>query len=294
MTIEQKLAEFQHSFNQDLLRLTEQLDNKHSVPLKQAMQYSLTNGGKRLRPFLMYLVGEALEVDIKLLQPAAFALECIHSYSLVHDDLPAMDDDDLRRGKPTCHIQFDEATAILAGDALQALAFELIADAEVSSDVKVSWMKDLSHFAGYHGMCSGQALDLAAEDHKANLAELEQIHLHKTAALLRCAVRMACAAKPDLAPEYLTKIDLFASRLGLAFQIQDDVLDVISSTELLGKPQGSDEKLNKSTYPGLLGLAGAKDKTEQVYQSALEQIQDLPYNIELLSLLAQYIVKRQH
>lgn len=294
MTIEQQLADFQQDFNQQLIAYLKSLPLGHSDTLLEAMQYSLTNGGKRIRPFLMALIADTLNVPIAQIMPAAMALECIHSYSLVHDDLPAMDDDSLRRGYPTCHIKYDEATAILVGDALQTLAFEIISQSAATDAIKVNWIKDLSRFSGYLGMCSGQALDLSAENQRVNLQQLEQIHLHKTAALLRCAARMACAANTGMDPEQINKFDLFAQQLGLAFQIHDDILDVISTTEMLGKPQGSDEKLNKSTYPNLLGLSNARAKAEQVYQSALEQIEDLPYNIKPLSLFSQFIVKRQH
>ncbi|MER2493079.1 (2E,6E)-farnesyl diphosphate synthase [Catenovulum sediminis] len=294
MTIESDIKKFQAEFNQTLAELFQQIPADRSPILHQAMLYSLTNGGKRVRPYLMSLVAQALGISTQTIIPAAIALECIHSYSLVHDDLPAMDDDDLRRGKPTCHIEFDEATAILAGDALQTLAYETIANAGVNDSIKVNWIKELSRHAGYYGMCSGQALDLAAENSQISLAELEKIHHLKTGALLRAAVSLACLAKPDLPAEHMKQFDEFAQQLGLAFQIQDDILDVTASTEALGKPQGSDEKLNKSTYPGLLGLEQAIEKAEQVYQSALEQIRDLPYNTQSLFNFARFIVQRQH
>ncbi|MCU4676836.1 polyprenyl synthetase family protein [Catenovulum sp. 2E275] len=295
MSMQAELELFQVEFNQALAEtLNQQLPAQIAPKLQQAMLYSVSNGGKRLRPFLIHLMAKTLDINTQSTLPAAIALECIHSYSLVHDDLPAMDDDDLRRGKPTCHIEFDEATAILAGDALQTFAFELLANADMSANIKINWVKTLSLSAGYKGMCGGQSLDLEAENKAVNLTELETIHGLKTGALLKAAVSLACAAKPDLAAEQTQKFEKFAELIGLAFQIQDDILDITSTTDLLGKPQGSDQKHNKSTYPNLLGLCGAQQKAEQVFQSALEQIQDLPYNTQSLMDFAQFIIKRQH
>lgn len=294
MSIEKQLVNFQIQFTQQLDSAFKQLPEHIAPELHQAMYYSVSNGGKRLRPFLMHLMANVLEINPNNIIPAAIALECIHSYSLVHDDLPAMDDDDLRRGKPTCHIQFDEATAILAGDALQAFAFQLLSEANIAAEIKINWVKQLSILAGYNGMCGGQTLDLAAENKSVNLLDLEQIHALKTGALLKASVNMACAVQTKLTVEQANKFEKFAGLVGLAFQIQDDILDVTSTTDKLGKPQGSDIKLNKSTYPSLLGLVNAELKAEQVYQSALEQIKDLPYNTQSLIDFAQFIIKRQH
>ncbi len=295
MSIQAELEHFQLDFNQALAEVMEQMLPGNIAPtLHEAMKYSVSNGGKRLRPFLIHLMAQSLELNMQDLLPAAVALECIHSYSLVHDDLPAMDDDDLRRGKPTCHIQFDEATAILAGDALQTFAFQLLAHADMDAQVKINWVQILSQASGYSGMCGGQSLDLAAENQAVGLTELETIHGLKTGALLKSAVSLACAAKPELALAHSKQFERFAELIGLAFQIQDDILDITSTTDQLGKPQGSDQKSNKSTYPGLLGLAGAEEKAQQVFQSALEQIQDLPYNTRSLMDFAQFIIKRQH
>ncbi|WP_016957814.1 polyprenyl synthetase family protein [Catenovulum agarivorans] len=294
MSLFDQLQQFQTWFNAEIDKAFAHIDQNIAGKLHQAMQYSVSNGGKRVRPFIMHTVGRMLDIDDKTLLPASIALECIHSYSLVHDDLPAMDDDELRRGKPTCHIQFDEATAILAGDSLQTLAFELIANADVSAEIKVSWMQELANRSGYHGMCGGQALDLAGENTQLTVEQLENIHLLKTAALLQAAVNMATACKPAMDKSEKIKLDNFAKNIGLAFQIQDDILDVTSTTEMLGKPQGSDEKLNKSTYPGILGLEQAIQKADQVYQNALEQIDNLPYNTQTLFEFAQFIVQRKH
>lgn len=294
MGIQTELKCFQAEFNQTLANTFEQISDKTAPKLHQAMKYSVSNGGKRLRPFLLQIMANVLAVDPKLIKPAAVAIECIHSYSLVHDDLPAMDDDDLRRGKATCHIKFDEAHAILAGDALQTLAFELLANANVAAEIKLSWITILTKASGYQGMCGGQSLDLEAENKAVDLDALANIHSLKTGALLKAAVSMGCAAQPELDDEQKQKFERFAELIGLAFQIQDDILDVTATTDALGKPQGSDQKLNKSTYPGLLGLAGAEHKAEQVFQSALEQIEDLPYNTQPLMDFAQFIIKRQH
>lgn len=294
MVFKQALTEFQDEFSTHLDNTFNQLPESIAPNLKNAMQYSVQNGGKRIRPYLMRLVAKMLNVPFDKLLPAAIALECIHSYSLVHDDLPAMDDDNLRRGLPTCHIKYDEATAILAGDALQAFAFQLIAQANVSDSIKIKWLTQLSTHAGYLGMCGGQSLDLVYENTSVRLEQLETIHNLKTGALLRCAVNMACASVEDLPIEHANKMDAFAQLIGLAFQIQDDILDLTSTTSELGKPQGSDEKLNKSTYPNLLTLAGAQTKAQEVYQSALAQIQQLPYNVEYLVEFAQFIVQRKH
>lgn len=294
MQFKDSLANFNISFTQQVQDLFDQQPESVSPKLLSAMRYSVENGGKRIRPYLMALIAETIGVNSDKILPAALALECIHSYSLVHDDLPAMDDDSLRRGKPTCHIQFDEATAILAGDALQALAFSLISNADIGDNVKVNWTQCLAKHSGYLGMCGGQSLDLIAENEQVDLAQLEKIHSLKTGALLKCAANMACAAKPELELSTYQKFNRFTALIGLAFQIQDDILDVVSTTELLGKPQGSDEKLAKSTYPSLLGLEGAKQKAQQVYQSALEQLAEVPYNTDSLAAFAEFIINRKY
>ncbi|NTS77666.1 (2E,6E)-farnesyl diphosphate synthase [Catenovulum sp. SM1970] len=289
-----KLAEFQQRTESELANSLANIEAPQADRLFKAMEYSLMNGGKRVRPFLIYATGEMLGIDLNQLDPIACAIEMIHSYSLVHDDLPAMDDDNLRRGKPTCHIEFDDAEAILAGDALQSLAFEQIADAKVSSDIKVAWLKNLSSAAGLKGMCGGQSLDLAAEHQHVDLNSLETIHKLKTGALLQSSIALAYLAKPDIAVEHAKALDDFAYNIGLAFQVQDDILDITSTTEELGKPQGSDQKLEKSTYPALLGLQGAQEKAHSLYQSGLEALDSLPYNTELLAEFAAYIINRKY
>ncbi|GAA0366196.1 (2E,6E)-farnesyl diphosphate synthase [Bowmanella denitrificans] len=264
--------------------------------LKDAMGYALLMGGKRVRPALVYATGSMLKVRQEDLDAAAMALECIHSYSLVHDDLPAMDNDDLRRGKPTCHIAFDEATAILAGDALQTLAFSLLCDYPLSAECqqrRIHLVSAVAKASGYQGMCGGQALDMAATDKPIDIQQLEILHRCKTGALLTASVELACILA-DAPTEQRLQLQKFAGAIGLAFQVQDDILDVTGDTQTLGKRQGSDQFLNKSTYPALLGLEGAKGLAQQLYQQALQALQPLPYNTDLLRSFAGYIIDRNH
>ena len=265
-----------------------------SEPLNNAMAYGALLGGKRIRPFLVYTVGEMLGSSLQRLDPLACAVECIHAYSLIHDDLPAMDDDDLRRGQQTCHRKFDEATAILAGDALQSLAFDILSmpDQDLDCHTRIKMINRLAKASGDHGMCAGQALDLAAENQQVDLPALEKIHNAKTGALIQVAVELGALSKADLPAEHQQLLATFAKSIGLAFQVQDDILDVIGDTQTLGKPQGSDIALNKSTYPALLGLEKAKEKAQRLYQEALHALAQLPYNTELLESFAHYIIKR--
>lgn len=286
------ITRYQQRVNQHLASLLDQLVTTDSS-LKAAMQHGVLLGGKRVRPFLVYAVGDMLGVPLHKLDNCAAAIECIHAYSLIHDDLPAMDDDALRRGQPTVHIAYDEATAILAGDGLQSLAFDILtAPSEFSAEQQLAMVRSLAQAAGYSGMCGGQALDMAATDKQISLAELTQLHRLKTGALIQCAVELAVIAA---AGDELTqsKLRQYADAIGLAFQVQDDILDVTSSTEELGKPQGSDTKSNKSTYPRLLGLEGAKATAEQLLQDALSALNDLPYNSQLIAEFARYIIERR-
>lgn len=265
--------------------------------LLKAMKHGTLLGGKRARPYLTYVTGEMLGVDYDDLDTAAAAVECIHAYSLIHDDLPAMDDDALRRGQPTCHIAFDEAMAILAGDALQTLAFEIIAKGQLSPEghqQRIAMVSELAQASGAAGMCLGQALDLEAEGQHVGLEQLELIHKHKTGALIRCAVRLGALAAGDKGRQVLPQLDKYADAIGLAFQVQDDILDVISDTETLGKPQGSDIELDKSTYPALLGLEGAQQKAQQLYQEALHALAAIPYNTYQLEVFARYVIERNN
>lgn len=225
--------------------------------LHQAMRYSVLGGGKRLRPLLVYAAGRYTGADQALLDAPAAAVEMVHAYSLVHDDLPAMDDDDLRRGRPTTHIAFDQATAILAGDALQARAFEVLAAADVPPALALGWMRSLAPAAGAAGMCGGQALDIDATGQGQDQPQLERMHALKTGALIRSAVCMGALAG-GAEDVILARLDRFAELLGLAFQVRDDILDIEADTATLGKTAGKDVAQHKSTYPALLGLDGAR------------------------------------
>lgn len=269
-----------------------------STPLVNAIEYGALLGGKRLRPFLVYATGQMLHADDGALDAPAAAVECIHAYSLIHDDLPAMDDDSLRRGQPTCHIKFGEDSAILAGDALQTLAFSILADATmpgVAAEYRIAMLSELAQASGVAGMCGGQALDLAAEGRQVDLAALEQIHRHKTGALIRAAVRLGALAAGEQGRNALPALDRYANAIGLAFQVQDDILDVVGDTAVLGKQQGADQHLGKSTYPALLGLEGARTKAWDLYQeslSALETLAAQSYNTAPLRALAGFIIER--
>ncbi|NQZ86460.1 MAG: (2E,6E)-farnesyl diphosphate synthase [Colwellia sp.] len=265
--------------------------------LLSAMQYGLLIGGKRMRPYLSYITGDALGLELSDVDGIAAALECIHAFSLIHDDLPSMDDDDLRRGQPTCHKAFDEATAILAGDSLQTLAFDILVNHNFSDKVeskRVSLIRQLVHASGYQGMCGGQALDISATNKKISLIELEKLHSLKTGALLKASVTMVAEISNDITDNEKHQLAIYAEHVGLAYQVRDDIIDIISSDEELGKPAGSDVSANKSTYPALLGLAGAQQKADNLYQQALQALATLPYNTDNLAEFATFIIKRAH
>ncbi|EKO3558243.1 (2E,6E)-farnesyl diphosphate synthase [Vibrio metschnikovii] len=290
------LSSFQQRNNQQLDEWLHRLPYQH-LPLIEAMRYGLLLGGKRARPYLVYITGQMLGCQLTDLDTPACAVECVHAYSLIHDDLPAMDDDDLRRGKPTCHIKFDEATAILTGDALQTLAFTILAEGQLSTHGetnRIKMIQALAEASGAQGMCLGQALDLAAENRRITLDELETIHHNKTGALMRCAIRLGAMAAGQKGLAILPQLDRYAAAVGLAFQVQDDILDIISDTETLGKPQGSDQQLHKSTYPALLGLEGAMNKAQVLLAEALEALQAIPYNTEHLEEFARYVIERKN
>ncbi|WP_199636573.1 (2E,6E)-farnesyl diphosphate synthase [Serratia sp. PAMC26656] len=265
-----------------------------------AMRHGALLGGKRLRPFLVYTTGQMFGVSLNNLDVPAAAVECIHAYSLIHDDLPAMDDDDLRRGQPTCHIKFGEASAILAGDALQTLAFSILADADmpdVALRDRLAMVSELATASGVAGMCGGQSLDLEAEGRQIDLPALEQIHRHKTGALIRAAVRLGALAAGEPGRAALPQLDRYAAAIGLAFQVQDDILDVVGETEKIGKRQGADQQHGKSTYPALLGLDSAKAKAWDLYQEALAALDILAaqsYNTAPLRALASFIIERDN
>lgn len=265
--------------------------NQHNR-LESALHYSVFNGGKRLRPALVYAVADYQKQALSEVDNIAVAIELIHCYSLVHDDLPAMDDDDLRRGKPTCHIQFDEATAILAGDALQALAFEALCQSPYDAQLRLATIEQLSKASGRQGMVLGQHLDLEAEQSPVQSATaLANIHAHKTGALIKCSIQMAATV---LKSDEIDKLCHFSDHLGLAFQIQDDILDVTSSTDVLGKPQGADAARDKSTYVSLLGLEGAKAAFAAETEKAWQSLQSLNQTATALEDLFQFIIKRNH
>jgi farnesyl diphosphate synthase len=265
--------------------------------LHEAMRYSVFNGGKRVRPLLVYLSGMAVNVELTALDTPACAVELIHCYSLVHDDLPAMDNDDLRRGKPTCHKAFDEATAILVGDALQTLAFYVLSqNSEISTTYPrhLSMLETLALASGSRGMAGGQAIDMESVGHTLNIAELENMHIHKTGALIRASVKLGGLASPKASDEQLTKLDHYAKCIGLAFQIQDDILDIESSTEMLGKAQGADIAHHKPTYPALLGLSNAKQMAQELIDDAIASLADFDQKADPLRWIAEYIIKRNH
>ena len=263
--------------------------------LHTAMQYSLFNGGKRIRPMLTYACAQLFGPLSNLTDACAAAIESIHAYSLVHDDLPAMDDDDLRRGQPTCHIQFDEATAILAGDALQTFAFELLSQPQLMAPtIQLELIQTLAKASGRFGMVTGQMIDLACVNKDIDLETLEQMHQHKTGALIRASVRMGALSAGCQDEHQLAILDQYASCIGLAFQVQDDILDIISDTATLGKTQFADNNANKPTYPKLLGLQGAQQLAQQLHQQALTQLDRLDRPSQPLTELANYIINRNH
>jgi len=272
-------------------------DDIAPVRLHQAMRYSTLNAGKRLRPLLVYSCGDVFSAEQSDLDGAAAALECIHVYSLIHDDLPAMDDDDLRRGKATCHIHFDEATAILAGDALQTLAFDILINHPLSDKAapyRHAMIKALSFASGSLGMGGGQMLDLQATNKSLTLEELKNMHRMKTGALIKSSILMglSCCGIED--EKIIKPMTAYADLIGLAFQVKDDILDIEGDTEVIGKPTGSDMALNKSTFPALMGLEEARKYMQKLVKEALQALAPLPYNTLLLEQLANYIIERHN
>ncbi len=265
--------------------------------LQNAMTYAVMNGGKRLRPVLAYASAEALGSDYKLADIPACAVELIHTYSLIHDDLPSMDDDSLRRGVATCHIKFDEATAILAGDALQSYAFELLASANqlaVSSEIRLQMVDALAKAIGATGMVAGQSLDLQTTSKNINDESLATLHSLKTGALIKASVELGALSAGCTDQSHLEQLSVYAEAIGHAFQVQDDILDVESDTKTLGKQQGKDQELGKITYPVLLGLEGARQKAQSLYEEAVSALTDFGDNAQTLREIALYIVQRKH
>ncbi|QGW75791.1 geranyl transferase [Pseudomonas alkylphenolica] len=294
------IAHYQASCQARVDAALEQLFVAPSVELTRlyaAMRYSVMNGGKRVRPLLAYAACEALGAAPEQANGAACAVELIHAYSLVHDDLPAMDDDDLRRGQPTTHKAFDEACAILAGDGLQSLAFNALLDPQLSpqaDSIRLAMVQTLALAAGPAGMVGGQAIDLGSVGLKLDQTALEFMHRHKTGALIEASVRLGALASARADQAQLDALQTYARAIGLAFQVQDDILDVESDTETLGKRQGADIARDKPTYPALLGLQAAKAYALELRDQALEALRPFDAAAEPLRELARYIVARRN
>ncbi|ODS22828.1 geranyl transferase [Candidatus Endobugula sertula] len=282
-----------HRVNQTLL---EQVDT-YTVDkrLQEAMRYSLFNGGKRIRPILVYGSANTIGDISPTADLAAAAVEAIHAYSLIHDDLPAMDDDSLRRGKPACHIEFDEATAILAGDALQTLAFEMLSQPRgLPGDILQQMILTLTKGSGARGMVAGQSMDLTATNQQLNLQQLETMHGLKTGALINASIRLGALSTQVATANQLNALEHYSHAIGLAFQVQDDIIDVTSDTATLGKQQGADANLNKPTYVSLLGLDAAKQKAKSLHQQALDALSSFDNRADYLRHLSEYIINRNH
>lgn len=286
MTINDYIREKQQLINDRLKREIKQINMPPT--LYAALEYAVEAGGKRLRPILMMTAFEAFDSKIEKIIPPAIALELIHTYSLIHDDLPAMDDDDLRRGKPTIHKQFDEATAILIGDGLLTYAFQIVSmTKELEAEEKVYCLHQLSQASGFEGMIAGQYLDLKAENKQLKEQELIEVHRKKTGEMIRAAVKIGSYLGKATPPQ-IEALDQFGDYLGLIFQIQDDILDVTGSVEEIGKPTGSDVGNNKSTYPKILGLDGAIEKKQSYIEKAIEKYNEAkinqPFLLDLIDL----------
>lgn len=280
--------------------LEEVLAGESGAPqeLNKAIRYSVLGGGKRVRPLLVYAAGEALGISAELLDKPAMAIELMHAYSLVHDDLPCMDDDSLRRGKETTHIAFNEATAVLAGDALQTLAFEVLSKRldGISPENQLQIIRILSKASGASGMVKGQAIDLASVGETLTEKELEEMHNYKTGALIEASVLMATYCSEINESHELTEkrhsLKSYADSIGLAFQVRDDILDIQSDTETLGKQQGADLAADKPTYPSIMGMESAKEKLFELHQKAIDSLSDFGEEANSLREIASFIVKR--
>lgn len=292
-----QLAQFLEQYREHTNSLLDKRLNTlqhYNTDLIEAMRYSLLLGGKRVRPVLVYAAAHATGGITPAADDCACAIEAIHTYSLIHDDLPAMDDDALRRGQPTCHIAYSEATAILAGDALQCLAFEWLSHStHIPANAALQAVAALAKASGARGMVLGQAIDLAAVDKSVDLQHLQTMHQHKTGALISASVEMG-AISASATAEQTAQLQQYASAIGLAFQVQDDILDVTANTATLGKEAGADAERNKPTYVSLLGLAGAKTKANELLEQALASIKDFDERADILRQLATYIVQRDH
>ena len=291
-----ELDQLLHSYSQQVDAQLELIIPQAAGPaskLYKAMRYSVFNGGKRVRPALCFAAADAIGASNSNTAKVAAAVEMIHAYSLIHDDLPAMDDDDLRRGVPTCHIKFDEATAILAGDGLQSLAFKQLTElADLPASINLKLIAILSDLAGCNGMVSGQAVDLASTGKQLSADELDYMHNHKTGALIEASVVMGALATHQATDTQIEALKQYARAIGLAFQIQDDILDVESSTEELGKSQGSDSANDKATYTSILGLEKARSEAERLYQTSIDALSIFSASADPLRALAKFIVHR--
>jgi geranylgeranyl pyrophosphate synthase len=279
--------------------LDERLPAPHVAParLHEAMRYSVLGGGKRLRPALLFATARTLGLSEDEVEAAACAIELVHAYSLVHDDLPAMDDDDLRRGRPTCHKAYDEATAILVGDALQPLAFQLLAcdpALPASPAVRLRLIDLLAQASGTFGMAGGQAIDLAVKGQRLDIAQVEDMHARKTGAIIRVSVLMAAACTPALDPQLYAALDRFATAIGLAFQIQDDLLDVIGDASTMGKATGADRERAKPTHPAVIGLAASQERVCLLHAQALDALVPFGERAAPLRLLADWLLSRRY
>jgi geranylgeranyl pyrophosphate synthase len=279
--------------------LASRLPTVESPParLHEAMRYSVLGGGKRVRPVLVYATAVALGIPESTVDGAACAVELIHAYSLVHDDLPAMDDDDLRRGRPTCHKAFDEATAILVGDALQVLAFEILAEGPglpLAAATRLELVRLLASASGTQGMAGGQALDLAATGRVLGVHEVEEMHARKTGALIHACVMMAAACSDELSTRQREALDDYARAIGLAFQIQDDLLDIEGDVSLLGKAIGADQALNKPTYPSVAGVEPSRTRMRELHTRALAALERVNLRSDPLAAVSDWLVLRRY
>lgn len=291
-----RLASWQRRIEAQLsLRLPS--SDREPKRLHEAMRYSALGGGKRVRPALVYATADALALAEDTVDGVACAVELIHVYSLVHDDLPAMDNDDLRRGRPTCHKAFDEATAILAGDALQVLAFQTIVQGPGIPDdsrTRLQLVDLLSQASGTNGMAGGQALDLAATGRRLSIEEVETMHAHKTGALIRACVMMAASCAPTISHSTRASLDEYATSIGLAFQIQDDLLDIEGDSALLGKATGADSAHDKPTYPSIAGIERARLRVRELHERALTALASTTLKVDALVAMSNWLVLRQH
>ncbi len=291
----QQLTQWQNRMEQ---ALASRLPGADEIPtrLHAAMRYSVLGGGKRIRPALVFATGITLGLTEAQVEAAACAIELVHVYSLVHDDLPAMDDDDLRRGRPTCHKAYDEATAVLVGDALQPLAFQLLArDPQLPADpaIRLKLIDLLAEASGTFGMAGGQAIDLSVQGQAIGIAEVEQMHARKTGALIKVSVMMAAACVPTLSAALADSLSRFATAIGLAFQIQDDLLDVLGDASTLGKATGADSARAKPTYPAVIGVAASQQHMQRLHDEALAALAGFGSRADPLRLLAQWLLQRQ-